>query len=174
MPVTRTGRLGAVAVVAVALIGCDDRVTSMSNGSSSPRAQTMALYLEHVGESNKPIPPFVLCLDRPKEGWLRGRLGEPAWRYANIHPTTVPLLHAAEAIVIEQQPQVNDDGIGRHLSFQVTIVRGSPNETTTIRLDPQRSLAVFSALSELIPQAEVALQLDLRALIVRFGQPDHY
>jgi hypothetical protein len=48
-----------------------------------PPLPPQAIYILHIGESDKPLWPFVLAVKKPQAADLANMFQEPFWRHAN-------------------------------------------------------------------------------------------
>ena len=68
-----------------------------------PALPLRAIYILHLGESDKPLWPFVLALEEPQPSDVARILQEPFWRHADIFVVPARMLEDVARIVRDDQ-----------------------------------------------------------------------
>lgn len=141
-----------------------------SAGSGLQGQPLLAIYLLHVGESDKPLPTFVLCLKKPESTEVAGILKEPFWRDADIFVVQKKDFEKVERIVQDRltaSKKTKECAGHSYGSFQVTVVR--PKAKDSVILNPDQSIQTFRAIFEQISPSQQKLRFYLKNLLHRLG-----
>jgi hypothetical protein len=139
--------------------------------SAGLRGQPLsAMYFLHIGESNKPLWPFVLCLKEPESAEVAEILEEPLRRYVEIFIVPENDIEAIEKIIqnslTESKKSVETT---RHSygSFQVTMV--GHRSKNSVLLNPDQSILIFRAIFKQTSPSQKKLRFYLSNLLQRLG-----
>jgi hypothetical protein len=160
-------RLLAVAVATTALLSA----THARTQSVPPAAQSpLTIYFLHVGESDKPLSPFVLAAEAPSASDLARLLPEPLWRYASVF-----VLRAEDLLQVERflraaqpaQPPSHGQQAGAYGTFRVTLQHAEKQEQLVFPAG--QSQVLFQTLFTHIAPSYPNWQAYLRNLLHRLG-----
>jgi hypothetical protein len=125
--------------------------------------RTPAVYLSHVGDSDKPIFPIVIAATRPKEQELRCAL-PGMWLSAEVFVVTDGEL--AQAATLTKQGEADDAKAGFSGFLYLVVLK--PAATQTGLLDLGRSRKLFGALAAYFDGREPRLHDHLEVTLRRF------
>lgn len=107
---------------------------------------TTAIYLQHVGPSDKPIFPVVICEARPSEAELAQVLGTgPSRSLISIVKITKPDLQKCLVEVTDKLAIAQESGEYRPLgTFKVTVTQGKTEVARALPADTERFARVVA------------------------------
>jgi hypothetical protein len=160
-------RLLAV-VLATGILSAAAQVSAPPAGVSAQPLPT--IYFLHVGESDKPLWPFVLSATPPDSTTLARFLPEPLWRQAGLFVLSADAVQHVEAMIrTHQTPGLSpaDRPPEAYGSFRVTLVSQERQEHLLLRPEQAKSLLqeIFTHIAPPYPP----LQLYLKTLLHRLG-----
>jgi hypothetical protein len=130
----------------------------------------LTIYFLHVGESDKPLSPFVLAAEEPSTAELARLLPEPLWRYASVF-----VLQAADLLRVEHfirtaqaaPPPSHGQQAGAYGTFRVTLLHAEKQEQLVFPAG--QSQVLFQNLFTHIAPTYPRWQAYLRNLLHRLG-----
>ncbi len=134
-----------------------------------PALPLRAIYILHLGESDKPLWPFVLALEEPQPSDVARILQEPFWRHADIFVVPARMLEDVARIVRDDraEDQSNDPMPHTFGSFQMTLVTAQTHNRVVMA--PDQSKQFFRDLLIQIDPSQATLRSYVRNLLLRLG-----
>jgi hypothetical protein len=131
--------------------------------------QTKALYLLHVGASDKPIPSLIICVHCPDDGEAKRVIGEALWPYRKTHEVSrLELCEiAGELVAAFPEEWGNEPGMARFGTFKLIMV--PPGVSNAVYLDRERAVRTIKMIESLVPPERPELSGDLQDLLLRLG-----
>lgn len=151
-------------VVSLLLMGFAVSTESADNPKGEdPVKYTSALYLKHIGESDKPILPIVFSSQKPKQSELDSVLGKDTWKHATF--VTIPAAHLQKmmARVHKLLGKVKDEDKGHaYGTFEITVTENLEGENRVLQavgrftrvLSKNETQPVLSAVEEVNEAAD--------------------
>ena len=135
---------------------------------------TSAVYIEHVGESNKSLLPVVIFAKKPSEAELKRVIGKVVWDQAIMVSAGEDDLRKITAAVYKSFQTTQEDTKGyKFIAFRVTIVEGKGEKKRVLpddkielsRVLPRDAMVLlFNAIEE-IEKSSVGGNKELRIVI---------
>lgn len=164
--------ISLVAPLAVTLV-CFSTISNALNKSSFSDRTKMeripAIYIQHVGESDKPIFPVVISTSTPPMAELKRILGKDDYRHAipvYVSETDLNRITASvKSLLISQRSDSESTAFG---TFRVTVVESAEELAQT--LSPSRIAPVLSAIKMSSDTKNETLQKKISSIERRLGK----
>jgi hypothetical protein len=134
-----------------------------------PPLPPQAIYILHIGESDKPLWPFVLAVKKPQAADLANMFQEPFWRHANVFVVPTQTLEDAARIMqngFVEAPS-DDPTLQAFGSFQVTLVTAQSRKHMV--MTPEQSKQCFRHLLMHTDPSQATLRAYVQTLLQRLG-----
>jgi hypothetical protein len=128
-------------LILMRLVSTNGRVAACT----SEAMKTPAVYLEHIGDEDKPINPMVIATSRPTEQELGCAMIGTEWRSAVVFLVREDELVHANKLVKETTS--GGEGTARPKEFRYLLV-SKPGTVESGILDPTQSHETLAALAE--------------------------